>query len=323
MKYKQYTAYIKKIISSCWFKEEIKLKNIKIIYLQSNLEQKYINIYFKFDCDRFYNRKYISKLININLKNKTIYQVKILLQQLQEKFIISGFLQDLNFHSRKDFIELYKEKFDGYIDNSILSKVLNNNTIKVKNNLYTLNLILPSKVYLYSIYIKAIISDKPHVKDREVSQILKVKYNINYKRKQICNLRAKYLIPSFDKREISKYLINEKFYTQKIVLKKENVNMLLSTLCGVYELSSQYYQHYTLVKSMTVYIGSSKNIKNRLYSYSTNNGHTELIKKFIKKETVYFRYIKIQNYKEYEKIFLENFKTLSGDLPLLNQNNVF
>ena len=323
MKYKQYAAYVQKIIHSDWFKIEIKSKNIEVKYFEQNMTNKYLNIYFEFCCDNIIYKEKIAQLININLKNSTIYQVGVLLQQLQQDFIESGFIKDLKFYKRNYFLTLYMQKFNSYIDLSILSKVLNYNFIYVYNVRYSLNVLLPKKTHFYAMLVKSIIAKNPRIKDKEISQILAKKYGLDYSRKQVCNLRAKHLIPAYNKRESGLYLMNEKFYTEKILLTKESVKKVIPKTSGIYELCTSDEQNYSLTKSSTVYIGSSNNLKNRLYTYSMNNGHTERIREFIQANTIYCRYIKIYNHKENEKIFLNNFKYLTGDLPLLNNNNIY
>ena len=337
---KQYTNYIQdNILDTSWFKEGCKNKQIKIKYFTKNIDSnlknnsysilKNKNIYFAnkllvifFSYQHLPNNKHI-KLLNINIKNRTIFNLLNVLLKYQNKFLDTFHLLDLIFVSRKEIIKLYKNNYDLYISDSILSVLLNNINIILNNKKEKLTILNPTQYYLYSLIINNIINQDPtNTTDTKIVQIIQNKYNINLNRRQICNIRKSYLIPSISKRNGNYYINNQKLFSSKYILKKESLDIFTHIIHGIYELCVNYIIHYPLTKNRTVYIGSSKNIKSRLTSYINGYGHTLKIRLFLKSNIVYFRYIKIVNYKKLEKDILEAFRNHFGEYPLLNTNRV-
>ena len=63
------------------------------------------------------------------------------------------------------------------------------------------------------------------------------------------------------------------------------------------------------MKSKTLYIGSTNNLRKRLFSYiSIEKGHNKNMELFFRDlDILYFRVLKTTLYKEYEKYFLDSF----------------
>lgn len=300
----EYEKYIQKnILQTLWFKNAIKNKQLQIKFLdRKNNTSKYLYIYFKYTEEPFQNRV---KLININLKNTTIFQIKTLLQKLQKTYIITKNKTDLRLIDRKYFIKLYKRDFPNcYIDLSVLSRVL-----KYQN----LSHLLPKKSELYYFYIKDILQNDPTLNDTQVTKKLFEQFKISSNSRTICRIRNKYLISSIYTRDQISYKANEKYFSEKSLLSKEKIKKTIPSSSGIYELINQ---------NKTIYIGSTKNLKNRLYNYASNNAHTQIIKHYIQNNTIEVRFIKTNLYKKYEKIFLEDFEDFCGSLPLLNQQRI-
>ena len=82
---------------------------------------------------------------------------------------------------------------------------------------------------------------------------------------------------------------------------------------------------YPYLKSDIIYIGSSNNLKKRLYNYIHQNKiHNKDFRLFAIKnlKKLYFRILKTKLYKEYEKYFLDSFIQYYGALPLLSKQKI-
>ncbi len=261
------------------------------------------------------------KLLNINIKNESIFNLLKLLCNLQSTFLSSNCLQDLCIFKRANIIELYKKTYNLYFDSSILSKILNNSSVLLNGRKRFLAELVPKEIFLYSLYIKDIITKNPaNLNDTNVAMLLYQQYNILLSRRKVCYIRNKYLIQPISKRHDSYFYINnDKLFSPYQELKKENILNLAKNTKGIYELSSLKKENYPTTKSTIIYLGSSKDLKQRLLMYTSNNAHTESLKNYINTNSIYFRTINTVNYKEYEMIFLNAFIVLYGNLPLLNK----
>lgn len=76
---------------------------------------------------------------------------------------------------------------------------------------------------------------------------------------------------------------------------------------------------YSEDQSGIVYIGSTKNLKKRLAAYFNGFGHTDTIKRFIKKHPLKFCYCNTADFKAVEARLIHYFKENMGELPLLNK----
>ncbi len=343
MSFKNYFNHLKKnILCTEWFKKACKEKKITIRYLLKNYFSNEIkNSYLKYKKDTVYFFKLFLlkfeykeklendnhlKLLNVNIKNETIFNVVSLLFSLQKQFLNTNYYQDINIFDRKTFIVKYYEKYNSYIDLSILSKILNNVLYLCGNNIYKLTYLIPPKRFLYSLYIKELInSDISLLKgDSQLSEILFEKYGIKISRRTVCDIRNKFLIPKIQKKKsFNFYLYHENFYCDKKKLDKLNISHLENNVKGIYELSSNKINKYPFSKNSILYIGSSKNIKKRLWTYTSEYAHTEQIRNFLEKnEDVYFRIIKTLDYKEFEMHFINAFIDMNGELPKLNKQRV-
>lgn len=336
----KYLQHVYETLSQEWFKQACKDKKIRISYLEKkNFSKKNLTFYaqieknkiifgskivlLKFYYEKLPNNNHI-KLLNINLKNETLYRFSSLLFQQQENFLISGCYKELLLLKRDVLISSYKEIHNLYIDTSLVSKIVNNNFIFINTKKYPLSLLIPKKSFIYSLYIKEIIYMHPDkISDSAIAIQLKEKKSILLSRREVCFIRKKYLISNiYERQNTYFYNSNEKLFCKKEPLLKENITTIRVNLKGIYELSTTLQAPYPLRESKTIYIGSSKDIKNRLLSYVSNNAHTLKLKNFILSNTVYFRYIHVTNHKELEMLFLNGFIALHGDLPLLNKQRI-
>lgn len=341
LSFKNYLNYLKKsIFDQKWFKDACKQRKVKIKYLSEkilqNEENKYYlkfennNLYFskyflyKFEYEILDNNKHL-KLLNINIKNQTIFNVVSLIFFKQKLFLRTNSYLDCILINREDFTKEYSQKYNSYLDVSILSKILNNIEYLHENTIYKLHHLIPKKSFMYSIYVKEIINSNANIKsDLEISRILLDRYNIKLSRRNICTLRKKYLIPKVQKRdEFNFYLQNRDFYSEKKELNKINLKLLENHLAGIYELSSNKEKKHPFSRNNILYIGSSNNIKKRLLTYSSQNAHSTNLRNYLEiNKEVYFRIIKTNEYKKFEMNFLNAFIFYNGCLPKLNKQRV-
>lgn len=341
MSFKNYLNHIKNILNQNWFKKACKEKKIKIIYLSKDIffdNQK--NCYLRFIRNKLYFYKYFLlkfeyvelennnhlKLLNINMKNETVFKVSTLIFSIQKTFLETKHYQDINLITRKEFIEEYINKYNTYLDVSILSKILNNVDYSYKNSKFKLNSLILKKNFIYSLYIKDLLNSGSYQvnNDQQISQILLQFFDIKLSRRNVCSIRNKYLIFRAQKRkDFNFYFHNEKFYDEKRELNKYNISLLEKNTSGIYELSTNTLKKYYFSKNSIIYIGSSKNIKKRLATYTLETAHSEDIKIFLQtKEIIYFRIIKTHNYKEFEMQLINSFMDINGELPKLNKQRI-
>lgn len=112
MSYKNYLNHlIKNVLSQDWFRKACKERKIKIKYLSKNIfldnpKTTYLKydedtIYFfklsalKFEYEKLENNNHL-KLLNINIRNETIFKVVTLLFSLQKTFLHTNYYQDIN-----------------------------------------------------------------------------------------------------------------------------------------------------------------------------------------------------------------------------------
>jgi hypothetical protein len=327
------------IIQKLLFSSSFKKYNVKIEYLEENSNEDSLNEMFiidkygkiiflhKYNLLQFrYDLKSckINGLININIKNEKTYEIIKVLQSLQNDFIVSNNLKDLKDISYDDIIKKHQNMFQGYIAKNIISYVLKNTRYKDRdNNIMKLSFLRPSKNFLQYIKIKSILHKYPDASDLLIQKNLQKDFQIKLSTVQISKIRKRYFIPKKSQRnKLIPYQRFQKYFTPIQKLTKENL-ALYKKLGVVYELIDQKVIEYNFATSKTLYIGSTKNLSVRLNCYISNYAHTEKLKDYMEKHTVYFRFIVTNNYKEIERILLQEFQEYYGGLPLLNTNGSY
>lgn len=336
----EYTNFVQDILKQEWFKEDCKNKKIKLTYLARDFfkaqSQDIYALYKEGRC--FYAEKYSLvyfheiehnnplhvKLLNINLRNKTYYYIFSFAMQFQERFLVSKRYIDLEYISTQEFLSHYSKLYDSYLDASLFSKTVRKLYLKIEDKRYSMRILLPKKNLLYSFYISDIIQKSREVMDdKKIADVLFQCRNITLSRRMVCYIRKKHLIPSV-------YLKNREFacgyskifFDSKKELNKHNVRLLKQNMEGIYELSSDTTYTYGVFQTNIIYIGSSKDIRSRLFQYLYNGGHSLLIRQYLKNNKVYFRVLKAKKAIEEEKKALDSFKILSQQLPHLNQKAI-
>lgn len=242
MRIKKYTNYIQKeIIQSCWFKHAVKEKLIKVKYLSTKcaIHTKSCNYYIHIQSgDIYYHKLHLIvfeyqflennnhlKLLHINLRNRTIFQVTQLLIKLQYDFINSHCCEDLKYYSRDEFIKIYKQHFSTYIDYSIITRVFKNKSIAMGKIKYDFSILLPKKSFVYSIKVQKIIYETKNQKlsDSSLAKIINEKYNLDLNRKNIHYIKNRYLI-SYKTDDF--YLCSQKLFSDLYSLETSEVYSL-------------------------------------------------------------------------------------------------
>ena len=276
-----YEKYLRKNFANEIFKKAIKEKKIKIIYLSKNIfTNKDKNIHIK--VDKEFSFSYYKYLV-----------IKFEYEDLPK-----------DFHIKLLNINIKNEVFYN------LTKIIEK---------YQMTTLLPKKNEIYSFYIKDIIlKDSLFLKDNQIVNILKEKYNLELSRRDVCYIRKKSFIPNYENRlNFSFYTNYEKKFSKSYPLEKNFIKNL-DKQKGVYEIISTQPVNYPYMQTNTLYIGSSKNLKNRLTFYINNNAHNEIFKKYLEKNRVFFRYIVIANYTNLEMQLMNSFINIYGSLPKLN-----
>lgn len=276
-----YEKHLRKNFANEIFKKAIKEKKIKIIYLSKNIfTNKDKNIHIK--VDKEFSFSYYKYLV-----------IKFEYEDLPKDFHIK------------------------FLNINIKNEVFYNLTKIIEK--YQMTTLLPKKNEIYSFYIKDIIlKDSLFLKDNQIVNILKEKYNLELSRRDVCYIRKKSFIPNYENRlNFSFYTNYEKKFSKSYPLEKNFIKNL-DKQKGVYEIISTQPVNYPYMQTNTLYIGSSKNLKNRLTFYINNNAHNEIFKKYLEKNRVFFRYIVIANYTNLEMQLMNSFINIYGSLPKLN-----
>ncbi|RBQ32131.1 hypothetical protein CRU92_04950 [Arcobacter sp. FW59] len=335
----KYIKYLKEeVLSTQWFKKACKEKKIVVKYLSkdyfTNLSS---NIYFKYDNNKsFFYKLFLLKfeyknklednnhlkLLNINIVNESRFYVINYLLNLQKGFLDTNHFFNMKIICKEEFINNYKKIYNRYLDKSILSRILTNIYYLFNKSIHKISHLIPKNRFIYSIYIKDIINNNFGVlkSDNDIANILYEKYGIKLTRRVVCDIRNQYLIPKI--REIDVLQIS-KFFSSKKVLNKKNISLLSNNIQGVYEISSNKDIIYPFLKNKVIYIGSSKNLKKRLKTYTTKYVHIEEIKNILEKgDVLYFRFFKSFEYRDFERKIINHFIYFYGDLPKLNTQRI-
>ncbi len=131
---------------------------------------------------------------------------------------------------------------------------------------------------------------------------LNQKHGFSLNRKNIYYIRKKYFIPSGRSFfETDDCALSRKSLGLKFVLSKENLKKIPNNTKAIYELCVDFELDYPAIKSFTIYIGSSKNIRERLQAYLSGFAHTSTMRNFLDSHLVYYRYLNTSNYLAYEE----------------------
>ncbi len=302
---KKYIKFVEKLIICDTFQYLINKKKIGIFYLNKSDISK-INlidfnlIQFKFEKNSL--PKNLVSLVNINIKNRQTYELIKTIEYLQKDFIYSNNILDLKYFSYKDILDIHYKMYKKVLISSHISNIVKNIT--------DLKELVPARHFVLYNQIKYIVSKYENLTDKQISNLLQNEFNTSVKSKTIFNVRKKYNIPNKKNRKLTIY--SKYKFSKQYKLNLDNIKDL-KNIKAVYEL---------LDFNTTIYIGSTKDLKRRLYQYISNKGHTKAIREYIKRKKIYFRYLPNYNYKNLEKDILNTYYNHFGKYPILNHNKI-
>ena len=336
---KKYINFIDKIMKKHDFLEQKQQNIIKVTYLDTAIKCKYTHEMFrinknatidflnyqnliKFDFNKKKLTPQIRIILNINIKNQQCYELIQIIVKLQSKFIASHNKQDLIYISHKEILKYHKRHFNTALISSNISTISHNTFYKNRyNQTFKLTYLLPKKHFILYIQCRYLLTQNQNMSDKELSDYLTNNRLLSPSKSQIFQMRKRYLIPNSKNRSDNIYLSYDKNYSKIYKLKYENIKEF-SNISGVYELLNSKKIDYHYHTTHTIYIGSTNDIKRRLTSYISGFGHTELIRQYLKKNTIYFRFIITENYRNLERDILKAFFTTYGEYPKLNTYRV-
>ena len=155
-----------------------KYKNIKVNYLDTFTNSKYLNEIFTIDANGTINFLHHQNLIkfdfkkenltsknrimlNINIKNQQCYELVQTIAKLQTKFIHSNNKQDLKYFSHKEVLHCHKKYYDTALVSSNISTISHNTFYRDKNNnIFKLSYLLPKRHFILYLKCKYILNEE-------------------------------------------------------------------------------------------------------------------------------------------------------------------
>lgn len=220
------------------------------------------------------------KLRLVSTRNRIMYMTLLGIIEHQESYIKSSNPLELIPLSQLKLSKWIKNQGFSWIDNSMLSRIINNVSVLMPDDkLVPLKDFFPSTREICKWHIKKILRgeevklktneiNRPYT-DEEIKDILKVSYGINISKRTVSYCRNQMGIPPFNKRSYNNryppsWAQFSPYFSMTLSSVKENV----PELSGVYELSVEKCNiEYPLGSTGVFYIGSSKNIRNRLKTH--------------------------------------------------------
>ena len=318
-------------------KECVGRLNINSNKFEFKFSNYYLNkeIHFKksFNCE--YDPAIKFKINDVNTRNYfTCALIDYVIQKQTEYLLYKNELvgRFLNMAViEKDINNIYKLPF--YFDMSRISRMLGNVNIMFDDKKLNLkNLLFANKTIIKSVMENIInweLFDIMNAKikrsytDVQLKQLINSQLNSNYSRRYIAKIRSLFGIPTA--RERGKFLEFQLFSSLKYSLKycygKNIVKKQTPNICGVYEIHLPIDKsvEYAKNESSLIYIGSSKQLKNRLLEHF-NSDKNKLLYELINGNQCFYRFaVTDENYAQIEKKIYDYFKSLYGQPPLCNK----
>ncbi len=258
--------------------------------------------------------KIVCSLKWINTRNTFGLHIMKSLLHYQRRFWLTGKKVHMQPLTIKQFLSLYPLQ---YLDQSRLSRLAPklfvltpaNEVINLKNLFLS-----PKRAYAYR--IKELIHSNEHsLKDNDL-QILLAQEGIHVSLRTICNCRKLLNIPNYKERA-AHYYGKDITFSNYMKLSEKKFSMIPAEP-GVYELSISEKLDYARNKSNVIYIGSSRELRKRIASYSGNGVKNKQLSQFLKKQDIFVRFCRAEQYRTLEKELMRNFKNNYGELPKCN-----
>ena len=258
----------------------------------------------------------------INTRNELSHHVVAGLLDYQREFWNTGKESDIKALTLKQFISLFPHR---RLDQSRLSRLVR--TITLQNHVgihpfgngtsVCLRKLFVSNRRVLAHTIKEIIAQTDKVRtDKDIQTILREVHGISLSVRTICNCRKLLNIPRYKERA-AHYYGRDIAFSNYVKLSEKKFHRIPAEP-GVYELSISAKFDYARHKSEVIYIGSSRDLRKRIASYSGNGVKNGRLSQFLKKHEVFVRFHRIEHYRALEKALLKNFKENYGELPKCN-----
>jgi len=277
-------------------------------------DERLVNIYSTENCTE---NKIICSLKWINTRNEFSLHILKSLLDYQSEYWFYGKETDLKPLTLKKFLSLYPLQ---YLDQTRFSRLITNlSVINPQNQLINLRSLFISKKKYHAHLIREIVYDNENgLKDKDIQYLLAQK-GVHLSVRTICNCRKLLNIP--DHKEKSAYYYERDVAFSDYIpitsgLKKISIKFPIEA--GVYELSISSKIDYLNHRSNVIYIGSSKNLRKRIASYSGNKLKNVHLKNFINNYDVFMRFCLTEDHILIEKNLLKNFKNKYNELPKAN-----
>jgi hypothetical protein len=305
-------------------------KKISLCWNSNLLRQTFIPVLKRLKTDNTAQKHYL-KLADCSSRNILTHTLLKIIFKYQKNFFLSKKPQDL----KPLTLQEIKNKMEPHslpvkITSSILSRLTRSVSLKFNDRNHLLTFFLPSDRYCLEQYLQQILRGERNkfiygemdtcYSDRELALKIFEKYGLKTSRKNLARIRNNLNLPnSF----IRKKQYNEglrEIFSPLFEWKYSNLNQKAPETGGIYEIHTDSNSpiKYKDGKTTLIYIGSSKNIRNRLRAHH-NNGRNQHLYAFISQNNCRFRYsISKLNWQMKEYQLFKHFELLYNTYPLCN-----
>lgn len=268
----------------------------------------------KYSSNESDDRKVMFAIRWINMRNEFSNHLLQSLTTYQTDYLISGKEEKLKSLTLRELLLRFPYEL---LDQSRISRLVSNLFVKTPHNeIISLKYLFITKKRRHAHCIKQLIDESGNsLTDSEIQKLLHNK-GIRLTVRTICNCRRLLNIPSYKERS-AQYYGRDIALSDTMAISQRKFNKIPAEQ-GIYELSLGSKISYTINRSEVVYIGSSRNLRKRIASYSGKFVKNNRLVQLIKNCELFVRYFESEEYRALEKILLKNFKFNYGELPKAN-----
>jgi hypothetical protein len=250
----------------------------------------------------------------INTRNEFSDHILQALITYQRDYWLSGKEVDLKPLTLKEFLHRFPHE---HLDPSRLSRLVGNLLVRTPHNVVISlrNLFISTKrSHAYQVK-QAVDENEDALSDPDIQHRLKLK-GLHLSVRTICNCRKLLNIPNYKERA-SHYYGRDIAFSDPIAISEKKFNRIPAEP-GVYELSIDARISYNGYRSDVVYIGTSKNLRKRIASYSGKSLKNGRLCQLDVDRQLFVRFCVSEEYQALEKSLLKIFKNNYGELPKAN-----
>lgn len=248
----------------------------------------------------------------INTRNALMEHVVRGLLDCQREFWKSGKESDIKPLTFKQFLSRFPHS---YLDESRLSRLISNLTLQAHHGkTVIIRSLFISKRRFFANLIKEKIDESDTIlTDRNIETILLTEHRIHLPVRTICNCRKLFSIPNYRERNGSYHSKDISFSNRIPLFSKQSAQIPRDA--GIYEISLSTKIHYPGGSTPVIYIGTSKDIRRRVASYTGRVLKNKRIAHLLCDGKVYIRYHMSSHYIALEREMLRCFKRRYRELP--------